>query len=152
MGAPEKRRTPKKGAAKRKTGRPRLRISAKQVERLASVGCTTPDMALILGCSEDTLERRFAGAIKEGRASARGSLLKKQYNLALAGNVTMLVWLGKQRLGQSDKQLTELTGKGGGPVEIDTAGVRLRIAEKLAGLASRATPDDASSATSARHE
>ena len=38
----------------------------------------------------------------------------KQVELAKAGNVTMLIWLGKQMLDQSDKQ--EVTGKGGDPL------------------------------------
>jgi len=33
----------------------------------------------------------------------RYNLRKKQYEVAMQGNVTMLVWLGKQMLGQSDK-------------------------------------------------
>ena len=86
--------------------RPELVIEERQVETLASIGCTVADIALVIGCSKDTLERRFAAAIEKGRASARGSLLKKQYELALSGNVTMLVWLGKQRLGQTDRAET----------------------------------------------
>ena len=33
----------------------------------------------------------------------RINLLKKQYDVAMAGNVSMLIWLGKQYLKQSDK-------------------------------------------------
>ena len=32
------------------------------------------------------------------------SLRRKQYELAMAGNATMLIFLGKQYLGQSDKR------------------------------------------------
>ena len=34
----------------------------------------------------------------------RGSLRAKQFELAMRGNPTMLVWLGKQELGQTDRQ------------------------------------------------
>lgn len=34
----------------------------------------------------------------------RINLLKKQYEVAMSGNVSMLIWLGKQYLSQSDKQ------------------------------------------------
>ena len=34
----------------------------------------------------------------------RMKLAQKQFELAMDGNVTMLVWLGKQYLGQTDKQ------------------------------------------------
>jgi hypothetical protein len=33
----------------------------------------------------------------------RINLLKKQYDVAMAGNVSMLIWLGKNELGQKDK-------------------------------------------------
>jgi hypothetical protein len=34
----------------------------------------------------------------------RLSLFDKQYDMAMKGNVSLLIWLGKQMLGQSDKQ------------------------------------------------
>ena len=34
----------------------------------------------------------------------RGSLRAKQFELAMRGNPTMLVWLGKLELGQTDRQ------------------------------------------------
>jgi hypothetical protein len=45
--------------------------------------------------------------MEEGRMSLR----RLQWKKAQEGNTTMLIWLGKQYLGQSDKQ--ELTGKDG---------------------------------------
>jgi hypothetical protein len=38
----------------------------------------------------------------------RISVLKKQYEVAMAGNVTMLIWLGKQLLGQTDVEKSEV--------------------------------------------
>jgi len=102
--------------------RPRKLIDQKQVEELARIGCTEPDMAAVLGVSVDTLQRRkrasaeFRGAIEKGRASLRNSLRRLQVKKALEGNVTMLIWLGKQLLGQSDRQNTELTGPEGVPM------------------------------------
>jgi hypothetical protein len=40
-----------------------------------------------------------------------------QFKAAEGGNATMLIWLGKQYLGQSDKTQHELSGPGGGPIE-----------------------------------
>jgi hypothetical protein len=31
-------------------------------------------------------------------------LLQKQFDVAMSGNVALLIWLGKQHLNQSDKQ------------------------------------------------
>ncbi len=38
----------------------------------------------------------------------RLSLFKKQYDVAMSGNVTMLIWLGKQLLGQTDVEKSEV--------------------------------------------
>lgn len=93
--------------------RPPKPIDSKQVMELAKISCTMNEMAAVLGCSVDTLERRFADIIKEGREHGRMSLKRKQYEVAMGGNVTMLIWLGKQLLDQSEKvvQRTELSGQ-----------------------------------------
>lgn len=64
-----------------------------------------------LGISADSLARRlkekgfsFAEYKKQKQEPMRINLLKKQYDVAMSGNVSMLIWLGKQHLGQSDKQ------------------------------------------------
>lgn len=44
-----------------------------------------------------------AEAWDRGLALGQGDLQAKQMQMALAGNVVMLVWLGKQYLGQRDK-------------------------------------------------
>jgi hypothetical protein len=40
-----------------------------------------------------------------------------QLKKALEGNVTMLIWLGKQLLGQSDAQTLSHEGPQGGPIQ-----------------------------------
>lgn len=57
----------------------------------------------------------FAEYSDQKRAKGKLSLRRKQFQLALSGDRTMLIWLGKQYLGQVDK--SELTGKNGGPIE-----------------------------------
>ena len=57
-------------------------------------------------------------AIENGRANGRQTLRRLQWQAANEGNSTMLVWLGKQLLGQRDK--TELTGADGGPMQMQT--------------------------------
>lgn len=90
-------------------GRPRKVIDAKLVEQLASIQCTDEEIAAICGVSHDTLLRRknddpvFLEAIEQGRAKGRVSLRRMQWKAATTGNPTMLIWLGKQLLGQRDK-------------------------------------------------
>ena len=91
-------------------GRPVVKINKHDVEKLSRLGCTDQDMAYWFECSIRTIARRradnewFVEAEERGRAQARNSLRQHQMRLALAGNVTMLVWLGKNLLGQSDRQ------------------------------------------------
>jgi len=97
-------------------GRPRIELDLRQVEELARIGCTEADMAAVLGVSVDTIQRRkrdceeFRGVIEKGRAALRNSLRRLQVKKALEGNVTMLIWLGKQLLGQSDRHDFEHSG------------------------------------------
>jgi hypothetical protein len=52
---------------------------------------------------EDRFDMRFSEYIKSEAAGGRTSLRRMQWDAARQGNPTMLVWLGKQYLGQSDK-------------------------------------------------
>lgn len=90
--------------------RPKLVIDPQLVHDLAAINCTMEEIAAITKCSVDTLERRFADIIKDGRDIGRSSVRRKQYEVATAGNVTMLIWLGKQLLGQKDKIEQEHSG------------------------------------------
>ena len=98
---------PGKGAG---AGRPRLRIDPDLVKQMAGILCTMEEMASVLGCSVDTLERNFADAIKKGRDQGRAALRRLQWQGAQSGNPTMLIWLGKQLLAQTDKMIQEHTG------------------------------------------
>lgn len=102
-------KTVKKKAAKKAKGRPKADLDLDQVEMLASIQCTDYELALVLGVSAKTIERRkkddaaFLSAYEKGRSSGRMSLRKWQFESAKNRNTTMLIWLGKQYLGQSDK-------------------------------------------------
>ena len=95
-----------KTKAKPKRGRPLIKIDMEQVEQLAAIGATQAEIASHLGVTEQTLHNRkgFLGVYKRGMVRGRLSLRHKQFNLAKGGDKTMLVWLGKQLLGQSDRR------------------------------------------------
>ena len=67
------------------------------------MGLSSAEMAAVLDCSKDTLERRYKEVIENGRLRRNASLRRKQYEVATGGNPTMLIWLGKQFLGQKDQ-------------------------------------------------
>jgi hypothetical protein len=104
---------PKQGHQGEGGGRPRFEIDYAMVEKLAGLQCTQEEIASFLGCSVDTLQadEKFSGLYKDGIAKGRMSLRRHQWRALEEGNSTMLVWLGKQYLGQREKN--ELTGADG---------------------------------------
>lgn len=90
--------------------RPKLDIDAKQVEALASYGCTNTEIASFFGCEKSTITKRFSINVAKGKEGGKIRLRKKQFEVAMSGNVSMLIWLGKQTLDQSDKQDIEASG------------------------------------------
>jgi hypothetical protein len=93
--------------------RPREHIDAKQVEEMAAIGCTLPEMAAVLSCSDTTLKKHFASELIKGRARGHMSLRRMQWQLAQKGNLGMLIWLGKNLLKQSDRfEVAEADDKG----------------------------------------
>lgn len=107
----KQRNKKRKGKAPR--GRPPFRPrrltkdDVEQMQKLAFYGMSHEAIGDVLGCSADTLERNFAGVLKKGRAEMQKNLRAAQMRLALAwpaqgGTATLLIWLGKQVLGQTD--------------------------------------------------
>ena len=103
---------------KRGRGRPvALEPDAKTrkiVKGLGEIQATVKECAAVLGVGEATylrfLERNpdinelFTNAQERGKSSLR----RYQFKLAAKGHPTMLIWLGKQYLGQTDKTETRL--------------------------------------------
>ena len=89
-------------------GRTAKRFDLKQVEQLGAIQCTYEEVAAVLGCSADTIARRmkrsktFKEALERGQQTGKASLRRLQWEAAKKGNVTMLIWLGKNLLGQTD--------------------------------------------------
>ena len=91
--------------------RPRIEIDKDQFEKLCGLQCTKEEIAGFFGCSEDTIERfchrtykeSFAVVFAEKRTIGKISLRRSQFRMAET-NVTMAIWLGKQYLGQTDRQ------------------------------------------------
>lgn len=107
-------------------GRPRkerlaAKTPAKFAYHLASLGCTNMEIAERLGISHDTLAREpeLCESIKSGRAKVQDGLRSLQIRTARKVPV-MQIWLGKQLLGQRDKQDVGLSTPDG-PVQIGGA-------------------------------
>ena len=102
--------------AKNKGGRPKIDIDYKTLDKLCGIQCTGEECAAILGISYEHLNNQlkrdgnggFLDYFKQKGAQGKMSLRRKQYEVATSGNPTMLIWLGKQWLGQAEKQETEV--------------------------------------------
>lgn len=77
-------------------------IDPKEVEKLASIGMKNSEIAEYLDIDDSTLGYNFKQELAKGRHNLKVSLRRAQLNLALSGNATMLIWLGRNILGQSD--------------------------------------------------
>jgi AraC-like DNA-binding protein len=82
--------------------RPPMKIDSDMVYNLAAISCSLEEMASVLKCSPAMLHRRFHNVIKSGRAYGRQSLKRKMFELAMAGNTSMLIFLAKNMLNYSD--------------------------------------------------
>lgn len=91
-------------------------IDMRQFENLCAMQCTEEEICSFFNVSSDTLVRwckanydgkHFADVFAEKRLLGRISLRRQQMRLA-ENNATMLIWLGKQYLGQKDEQIVEL--------------------------------------------
>ena len=82
----------------------KLELSEEQrIEKLASYGLTNKEISEALGYDENTLKRNFEIFLIKGKANLKERLKRKQIQVAMQGNVTMLIWLGKQYLEQKEK-------------------------------------------------
>jgi hypothetical protein len=83
--------------------RPKKDLDIEQIKELAHIQCTMTEIAAVMRCSVDTLERKYADVIKEGKENGKKSLRRAQFAKALEGNPAMLIWLGKFYLGQKEE-------------------------------------------------
>jgi len=94
-----------------KPGRPKLQLDENLIHSLASKGCSNAEIATILSRIEkkkitaNVLVAKRSDTLEQGRADMRRSLREAQIALTEGNkpNPVMLIWLGKQYLGQADK-------------------------------------------------
>lgn len=91
--------------------RPQKEIDKEQFEKLCSMFCTQIEIAEFFDVTDDTIHSwckrtyklGFSEVYKRKSSMGKMSVRRKQFEVAMGGNVTMLIWLGKQYLGQADR-------------------------------------------------
>lgn len=94
-----------------KKGRHYKEINETQFESLCAIQCTESEICDVLGVTDKTLnawckrtyKMNFSEIFRLKRSKGKASLRRLQYKEAEKGNVTMLIWLGKQWLDQAEK-------------------------------------------------
>lgn len=95
-------------------GRPPFELSDSDFDKLVNmvrIQCTQDEICGIFNVTDKTLnealrrrgEPGFSDFYKKHQDEGKASLRRAQWKAAQDGNATMLVWLGKQMLGQRDK-------------------------------------------------
>lgn len=86
-------------------GRDKTVIPPEEVFKLASIGCKDTEIADWFGIDGNTLRYNFSVELTKGRLTLNQSLRRAQLQVALNGNPTMLIFLGKVLLGQREDAL-----------------------------------------------
>ncbi len=97
---------------KSNAGRKKVVIDWKRVDKSLIAGSNGVQCAAMLGVHPDTLYNKckevkkmdFSAYQQQKRQEGNDILLGKQFELASEGDKMMLIWLGKNRLDQSDKK------------------------------------------------
>ena len=96
-----------------KMGRPRKKIDKRTFEKLCAIQCRQDEIAEFFECNPDTINnwckreygKTFSGVFAEKRVVGFISLRRAQFQKAIEDkNTAMLIFLGKNWLGQSDRQ------------------------------------------------
>jgi hypothetical protein len=78
-------------------------VDPDRVYDMAFHGCRDTEIAGSLGISDDTLRNNFSDLLSKARENMRDRLRRAQMRAACENlNPTMLIWLGKNELKQSD--------------------------------------------------
>lgn len=117
-------------AKSKKIGRPRIEFDAKDwkmVEQMCALHCTGQEIAGFMGVSYETLVTRikeeynlsFPEYFRLHVAKGLVSLRRKQRDVAMDGNVQMLIHLGKYYLGQSERPVEDDDNNAPQPVTVN---------------------------------
>lgn len=112
------------------------------IESLASSGLTKQQIADALGICYDTLNEKskeysqFSGALKRGEAKGIANVAQNLIKNVENGNVTAQIFYLKCKAGWKETSVNEITGKDGGPVEVENLSRPEKI-EKIAAILER---------------
>lgn len=102
-------------------GRPPVRPTAEQrktVKAMTACGISQAEVCLIMGISKPTLHKHYRHELDTAMAQANAAVGKTAFKLATSGKcVAATIFWAKTRMGWTEKQSVEITGKEEGPLQ-----------------------------------
>ena len=86
-------------------GRNKTVIPEEEFQKLAELHCTWQEISDWYSVPVSTLRDNFADLYQKGTTKTKQRLRQAQLKLAMNGDRSMLIWLGKNILGQSDQPI-----------------------------------------------
>ena len=91
------------------------------VRALAKYGVRQHDIAVQIGVAKGTLVKYYSEDLDAGMAEAAEGLAKTAYQMAMDGDVRMMIFLMKTRLGYRETTRIECSGPDGEPIKTEQA-------------------------------
>ena len=91
------------------------------VRALAKYGVRQHDIAVQIGINTVTLAKYYRAELDAGMAEAAEGLAKTAYQMAMDGDVRMMIFLLKTRLGYRETTHIEGSGPDGAPIQTEQA-------------------------------
>lgn len=91
------------------------------VRALAKYGVRQYDIAVQIGVTKGTLVKYYSAELDAGMAEAAEGLAKTAYQMAMDGDVRMMIFLLKTRLGYKETTRVECSGPDGAPIQTEQA-------------------------------
>lgn len=127
-------------------GRKKKRFDLNRVFEYSICNPTLAELATVLQTTAATVKARynddeaFKNAVDAGRAAGKYNIRRKQYEKALEGDKSMLIWWGKQNLDQAEIQKQRISGsEEGSPIAINNFA---ELARAVASMGKASNEDD----------
>jgi hypothetical protein len=88
------------------------------VEHYVAIGYTQPQIAALMGKSEDSLQRYCRDELDLGQLKVNAKIGGKLFQKAMSGDTASLIFWAKTRMGWKETDRLEHTGPGGGAIPI----------------------------------
>ena len=80
-----------------------VRLDESVLEEMGAEDCTLQEVAAVMGTSAQSIQNLYGHVVQRGRDRGNAALRRKMFEKAMGGDVRLLEWLSKNRLGYREK-------------------------------------------------